>query len=97
MHTAMRLALAVCQEIRVRRPDVPICLYGLYAGLDAGRLETSTENLVDVTIAGQVSSCNCQRAAILQVEWIRDWLSERAGTASEKYHHRFARPVIACV
>jgi radical SAM superfamily enzyme YgiQ (UPF0313 family) len=53
MHTAMRLAQAVCQEIRVRRPDVPICLYGLYAGLDAGRLETSTENLVDVTIAGE--------------------------------------------
>jgi hypothetical protein len=53
MHTAMRLALAVCQEIRVRRPEVPICLYGLYAGLDAGRHETSTENLVDLTIAGE--------------------------------------------
>jgi len=53
MHTAMRLALAVCGEIRSRRPDVPLCLYGLYAGLDAGRAETSTGSLVDRTIAGE--------------------------------------------
>jgi len=53
MHTAMRLALAVCGEMRTRRPDVPLCLYGLYAGLDAGRAETSTGFLVDRTIAGE--------------------------------------------
>jgi radical SAM superfamily enzyme YgiQ (UPF0313 family) len=53
MHTAMRLALAVCQEIRGRRPEVPICLYGLYAGLDAELHETSTDDLVDATIAGE--------------------------------------------
>jgi hypothetical protein len=53
MHTAMRLALSVCQEIRGLRPDLPLCLYGLYAGLDAGRSETATEHLVDTTIAGE--------------------------------------------
>ncbi|HXQ58479.1 MAG TPA: CUAEP/CCAEP-tail radical SAM protein [Acidimicrobiales bacterium] len=53
MHTAMRLALTACAEIRARRPDVALCLYGLYAGLDAGLEETSTGSLVDRTIAGE--------------------------------------------
>ncbi len=53
MHTAMRLALTVSREIRRRRPDVPVCLYGLYAGLDAGHPESSTGDLVDTTIAGE--------------------------------------------
>ncbi len=53
MHTAMRLALTVCDEIRGLRPELPLCLYGLYAGLDAGYDETSTGHLVDSTIAGE--------------------------------------------
>jgi len=53
MHTAMRLALSVCHEIRVRRPAMAICLYGLYAGLDAGRDGPSTGDRVDITIAGE--------------------------------------------
>lgn len=53
MHTAMRLALSVCHQIRTRRPDTPLCLYGLYAGLDAGRDEVTTTTLVDLTIAGE--------------------------------------------
>jgi radical SAM superfamily enzyme YgiQ (UPF0313 family) len=53
MHTAMRLALAVCHEIRSRRPDIALCLFGLYAGLDAGHDGSSTEGLVDLTIAGE--------------------------------------------
>ena len=43
MHTAMRLALTVCRQIRSRRPDLPLCLYGLYAGLEAGRHEASNQ------------------------------------------------------
>ncbi len=53
MHTAMRLALAVCEEVRGRRPDVALCLYGLYGGLDAGRGETAAGTLVDMAIAGE--------------------------------------------
>jgi len=34
MHTALRLARPVCAQIRARRPDMAVCLYGLYAGLD---------------------------------------------------------------
>jgi hypothetical protein len=48
MHTAMRLALRVCAEIRRRRPDIGVCLYGLYAGLDAALDETPTTGLVDL-------------------------------------------------
>jgi radical SAM superfamily enzyme YgiQ (UPF0313 family) len=53
MHTAMRLALTVCHEIRERRPDLPLCLYGLYAGLEAVGQETSSNHPVDITITGE--------------------------------------------
>lgn len=32
MHTATRLALVAAEGIRRRRPDIPVCLFGLYAG-----------------------------------------------------------------
>lgn len=42
MHTAMRVALQAVAAVRRRRPELPICLYGLYApvsrDLTAGRL-----------------------------------------------------------
>jgi hypothetical protein len=50
MHTAMRLARVVCGEIRARRPDVPICLYGLYAGLDGVE---GAAPAADLSIAGE--------------------------------------------
>ncbi|HKN40485.1 MAG TPA: cobalamin-dependent protein, partial [Acidimicrobiia bacterium] len=31
MHTAMRLALRAAAAVRAARPELPICLYGLYA------------------------------------------------------------------
>jgi radical SAM superfamily enzyme YgiQ (UPF0313 family) len=50
MHTAMRLAVAAARAVRRRRPELPICLYGLYApvsrDLTAGRL-------ADRVIAGE--------------------------------------------
>jgi radical SAM superfamily enzyme YgiQ (UPF0313 family) len=52
MHTAMRLALSVGETIRVRRPELPLCLYGLYAGIDAG-VGTSMDGLIDMSIAGE--------------------------------------------
>ena len=33
MHTAMRLAAQVARRIRESRPELPLCLYGLYAGV----------------------------------------------------------------
>lgn len=38
MHTAMRLAIEVASRVKDRYPDLPICLYGLYAGM--GRAAT---------------------------------------------------------
>ncbi|MEZ5322808.1 MAG: CUAEP/CCAEP-tail radical SAM protein [Microthrixaceae bacterium] len=50
MHTAMRLALRVATTIRDVRPDLPICLYGLYASTGHDML---VGTLVDRVIAGE--------------------------------------------
>ena len=50
MHTAMRLAVAVATEARTRRPDLPICFYGLYAPV--GR-DATAGHRADRVIAGE--------------------------------------------
>jgi len=50
MHTAMRLAQAVCRQVRAGRPDVALCLYGLYAGLDGAM---GSEPAADLTVTGE--------------------------------------------
>ena len=50
MHTAMRLAVAVATDARARRPDLPICFYGLYAPV--GR-DATAGRLADRVIAGE--------------------------------------------
>jgi radical SAM superfamily enzyme YgiQ (UPF0313 family) len=50
MHTAMRLARRLCGQIRSRRPDLALCLYGLYAGLDGAQGSTP---VADIAIAGE--------------------------------------------
>ena len=50
MHTAMRLALRVAETIRARRPGLPLCFFGLYAG--TGRDLTVTAP-ADARIAGE--------------------------------------------
>ncbi|MDA8380516.1 MAG: CUAEP/CCAEP-tail radical SAM protein [Actinomycetota bacterium] len=47
MHTAMRLALDVVTRVRTQRRSLPLCLYGLYAGLgDDPRLDLGDVLLV---------------------------------------------------
>ncbi|MDQ6784435.1 MAG: CUAEP/CCAEP-tail radical SAM protein [Actinomycetota bacterium] len=50
MHTAMRLALRVAGIIRARRANLPMCFFGLYAGMGRGLTMTSPE---DAIIAGE--------------------------------------------
>lgn len=50
MHTACRLALAASEQIRRVDPEVPICLYGLYAHL-AGSAADRSE--VDFAVSGE--------------------------------------------
>ena len=50
MHTAMRLALRVADTVRARRPGLPVCFFGLYAGL-AGDLTVTSPT--DAVIAGE--------------------------------------------
>jgi radical SAM superfamily enzyme YgiQ (UPF0313 family) len=46
MHTAMRLALEGAEAVKRQRPELPVCLYGLYAHVESGRD-------VDHVIAGE--------------------------------------------
>lgn len=39
MHTATRIALTAAEGIRRRRPEIPVCLFGLYAGAAAEALD----------------------------------------------------------
>ncbi len=50
MHTAMRLARPACRQIRSRRPDIALCLYGLYAGLDGAE---GFAPVADLAVAGE--------------------------------------------
>ncbi|HKN92322.1 MAG TPA: CUAEP/CCAEP-tail radical SAM protein [Acidimicrobiia bacterium] len=50
MHTAMRLALRAAAAVRAARPELPICLYGLYATVSRG---LTLGSLADHAIAGE--------------------------------------------
>jgi Radical SAM superfamily len=50
MHTATRLALRVADKVRARRPGLPLCFFGLYAGM-AGDLTVTAP--ADAIIAGE--------------------------------------------
>jgi hypothetical protein len=50
MHTACRLALAACAQIHTVDPEMPLCLYGLYAHLASASAE---DPLVNLTVAGE--------------------------------------------
>jgi radical SAM superfamily enzyme YgiQ (UPF0313 family) len=50
MHTAMRLALPLARNLRAARPEVPVCFYGLYAGVRHG---DPSDSPADRLIAGE--------------------------------------------
>jgi radical SAM superfamily enzyme YgiQ (UPF0313 family) len=50
MHTAMRLAMRAAAAVRRRRPELPICLYGLYAPVSR---DLTVGRLADRVIAGE--------------------------------------------
>jgi radical SAM superfamily enzyme YgiQ (UPF0313 family) len=52
MHTAMRLALRAAAAVRAARPELPICLYGLYAAVSRD-LTVGPDGLADRAIAGE--------------------------------------------
>ncbi len=53
MHTALRLGISLLHRIRQINPDVSICMYGLYATLNAGYL---LSHGVDFCISGEAST-----------------------------------------
>src|SRR5438270_1507723 len=50
MHTAMRLALRAAHAARARRPELPICLYGLYAPVSR---DLTVGRVADCVIGGE--------------------------------------------
>jgi len=50
MHTAMRLALRGAAAVRAARPELPICLYGLYATVSR---DLTLAGLADHAVAGE--------------------------------------------
>ena len=59
MHTASRLALALAPRLRALRPEAPIALYGLYAGLLDGLIE---DGVVDAVAGGDYEPALCDLA-----------------------------------
>jgi len=53
MHTAMRLALQVAELVRVRRPELPLCFFGLYATVSR---DLTVKSFADAVIAGEYES-----------------------------------------
>lgn len=53
MHTAMRLALQVATSVRARRPELPLCFFGLYAAVSR---DLTIQFPVDAVIAGEYES-----------------------------------------
>jgi radical SAM superfamily enzyme YgiQ (UPF0313 family) len=53
MHTAMRLALGVATSVRARRPELPLCFFGLYAAVSR---DLTVQFPVDAVIAGEYES-----------------------------------------
>ena len=60
MHTALRLGVHLIQRIRELNPEVSICMYGLYAELNADYL---LSHGVDFCISGEAST---QLVALVQ-------------------------------
>ncbi len=86
MHTAMRLAVAAARSVRQRRPELPLCFYGLYAPM-AG--DPAVAGLADRAIAGEYEP------ALL--DWIAQLGAEPRSVASpvtvELGRGRFSAPV----
>ena len=53
MHTAMRMAVSLAASVRAQRPELPVCLYGLYAGISREATTAVTAGIADLVIAGE--------------------------------------------
>src|SRR6185437_9178591 len=54
MHTAVRLGVTVAQRVRAQNPGAHVCLFGLYAALNAEHL--LAEGIADSVIGGEFES-----------------------------------------
>src|SRR5208282_3909133 len=50
---AMRMAVSLAGSVRAQRPELPICLYGLYAGISREATTAFASGVADRVIAGE--------------------------------------------
>ncbi|MBV8085283.1 MAG: radical SAM protein [Chloroflexi bacterium] len=85
MHTAMRLAEGVAREVREANPAAHICLYGLYAWLNAEYAFSA--GLADSVIGGEP-----EEALVELARWLRS--PEAGPPAGVRFPKRFSAPVV---
>ena len=76
MHTAMRLALRAARAARALRPDIPICLYGLYAPVSR---DHTLGTVADRLLAGEYEGA--------LVDWVGSLASATAGSGDRTIVH----------
>ena len=85
MHTAMRLALRAARAARALRPEVPICLYGLYAPVSR---DHTLGTVADRLLAGEYEDA--------LVDWVDSLATGPAGGGDQTLVHlgrtRFGLP-----
>ncbi|HVM15107.1 MAG TPA: CUAEP/CCAEP-tail radical SAM protein [Egibacteraceae bacterium] len=78
MHTAMRLALRAARQVRVLRPDVPVCFYGLYAPVSR---DATVGRLADHVFAGEY-----EPALVAWADGAEDQPVVRLGRGRGRFH-----------
>jgi len=75
MHTAMRLSLRAAASVRAARPELPICLYGLYATVSRD-LTVGPSGLVNHAIAGEYEEA--------LVAWVKGLADSQSTTPADR-------------
>lgn len=90
MHTALRLGVAIARRARARNPGAHVCLFGLYASMNAEHL---LDGIADSVIGGEVESALVDLAAAVAREGRRP--AEVAGvTMARPGEATVARPIL---
>jgi radical SAM superfamily enzyme YgiQ (UPF0313 family) len=82
MHTAMRMALAGVDRVRARRPALPVALYGLYAAVGGGPVDS----VCDRDRIADPSAHGVRRIAGEYTDALVAWVGETAPDTATTLH-----------
>lgn len=90
MHTATRMADQVIHTIREQRPDVPVALYGLYAGVGTSNVDARFEGEYEPGLLGWMSGVTAHKQRHLgRSEFVP---ADRTGLPPLEDYARLERP-----